>query len=92
MLGSWYVVQYYASSEELPEYRCMRADLSLSNPGEGQAAQAQGLGAPGPRVNMNFTYAFSDDPLGERLHGNITWLLPDLGRPAHWRHQEDSCE
>ncbi|XP_026293640.1 uncharacterized protein LOC113217797 isoform X1 [Frankliniella occidentalis] len=84
MLGHWYVVQYYASSEELPEYRCMRADFSLST--------APSTAAPGPRVTMNFTYAFSDDPMGERLRGNITWLLPDLGRPAHWRHQEESYQ
>lgn len=83
MLGHWYVVQYFASSEELPEYRCMRADLSLST------ASAS---APGPRVTMNFTYAFSDDPVGERLRGNITWQLPDMLRPAHWRHQEESYQ
>lgn len=30
MMGFWYIVQYYASSEELPEYGCMRCVLSMS--------------------------------------------------------------
>lgn len=30
MMGSWYVVQYYASSEELPEYACMRSLFDMS--------------------------------------------------------------
>ena len=91
MLGHWFVVQYFASSEELPEYRCMRADFSLSTASAEDAAE-DGARAKGPRVTMNFTYAFSDDPVGERLRGNITWQVPDLSRPAHWRHQEESCK
>lgn len=91
MLGHWFVVQYFASSEELPEYRCMRADFSLSTASAEDAAE-DGARAKGPRVTMNFTYAFSDDPVGERLRGNITWQVPDLSRPAHWRHQEESYQ
>jgi len=30
MMGCWYVVQYYASTEELPEYACMRSHFSFS--------------------------------------------------------------
>lgn len=30
MMGFWYVVQYYASTEELPEYACMQSDFTFS--------------------------------------------------------------
>lgn len=30
MMGFWYIMQYYASSEELPEYGCMRCVFSMS--------------------------------------------------------------
>lgn len=30
MMGSWYVVQYYASSEETPQYGCMKSIFSES--------------------------------------------------------------
>lgn len=30
MMGFWYVVQYYASSEELAEYSCMHSAFSTS--------------------------------------------------------------
>lgn len=30
MMGFWYIMQYYASSEELPEYGCMRSVFSMS--------------------------------------------------------------
>lgn len=29
ILGSWYVMQYYASSEEVSEYSCMRSVFSM---------------------------------------------------------------
>ncbi|XP_014217063.1 apolipoprotein D [Copidosoma floridanum] len=73
-LGQWYVVQYYASSEEAISYRCMRADLSVVS---GNA-----------EVTMNFTYSFTDDPLNEQLVGNITWNIPSHDLPAHWVHAE----
>lgn len=31
MMGFWYVVQYYASSEEAPEYSCMRSIFSMDD-------------------------------------------------------------
>lgn len=30
MMGRWYVIQYYASTEELPEYACMRSHFTFS--------------------------------------------------------------
>lgn len=30
MMGFWYVVQYYASSEEAAEYSCMKCNFSIS--------------------------------------------------------------
>lgn len=78
MLGSWYVVGYYASSEEALAYRCMRAEFSVS---------------PSKlSVTMNFTFSYTDDPLNEKLIGNITWDIPDVHQPAHWIHQEDICK
>ncbi|GLH13613.1 Apolipoprotein D [Gryllus bimaculatus] len=76
LLGRWFVVQYYASSEEALAYRCMRAELSMP---------AERL-----EVSMNFTYAFSDDPAAEALCGNITWAVPDAALPSHWVHAEDT--
>lgn len=78
MMGQWFVVQYYASSEEALEYKCMRAVLSLSPQGN--------------EVSLNFTYSFTDDPDNDLLEGNITWVIPDQGHPAHWVHAEESCE
>ncbi|KZC09450.1 PREDICTED: apolipoprotein D [Dufourea novaeangliae] len=73
-LGSWYIVQYYASSEEALSYRCMRAELSISS--------------ENTEVTMNFTYSFTDDPINEQLVGNITWKIPSSDTPAHWVHAE----
>jgi len=78
MMGFWYIVQYYASSEELPEYGCMRCVLSMS-PEE-------------HHVTMNFTYDYSEDPLKEGLLGNITWIIPEFSAPAHWIHKEEFYE
>lgn len=77
-LGSWNVMQYYASSEEALAYRCMRADLSV---------QYDNF-----EITMNFTYNFVDDPINERLFGNITWKIPSPELPAHWVHAENPCE
>lgn len=78
MLGLWYVVQYYATSEEEVTYKCMRAILSM--PTEGM------------EVEMNVTYSFLDDPDNDILSGNITWRIPDPSQPAHWIHEEDTCK
>lgn len=77
MLGFWYVVQYYATSEEELIYKCMRAVFSM--PTEGM------------EVEMNVTYSFIDDPDNDLLCGNITWRIPDPSQPAHWLHEEDTC-
>lgn len=29
MMGHWYVIQYYSSTEDTPEYKCMRGDLEI---------------------------------------------------------------
>ncbi|XP_014243737.1 apolipoprotein D-like [Cimex lectularius] len=76
-LGSWYVVQYYATSEEDIMYKCMRAVFYMSD--------KMGLA-------MNFTYSFADDPENEILYGNITWVIPDTSQPSHWIHAEDIYE
>lgn len=78
--GSWYVIKYYASSEESEIYRCMRTIFSLS------------ADLPEISMNMNFTFTFKDDPDNEHLCGNITWRIPDSQRPSHWVHSENICE
>ncbi|XP_030756855.1 uncharacterized protein LOC115882757 [Sitophilus oryzae] len=77
LLGQWYVIEYYASSEEALAYRCMRAEFTMSSLEE---------------ITMNFTYSFTDDPLNEQLLGNITWIIPNPIEPAHWTHSEDTYE
>lgn len=77
-MGIWYIVEYFASSEEMPEYGCMRAEFA-------EAADTSG-------ISMNFNYSFVDDPEKEKLIGNITWEIPDGNQPAHWMHAEDTCE
>lgn len=77
-MGTWYIVQYYASSEELPAYSCMKAEFTVS---------PETLG-----ISMNFNYTFIDDPDKEKLSGNITWEIPDASQPAHWVHAEDTCK
>ncbi|XP_035792998.1 uncharacterized protein LOC118467056 isoform X1 [Anopheles albimanus] len=76
MMGSWYVIQYFASSETFPEYGCMRSSFFTSD----------------GYVTMNFTYAFLDDPAATIQQGNITWIIPNYGQPAHWVHAESSYE
>ncbi|XP_053657681.1 apolipoprotein D [Anopheles marshallii] len=76
MMGSWYVIQYFASTEMFPEYGCMRSSFVTSD----------GF------VTMNFTYVFLDDPAATFQQGNITWIIPNYGQPAHWVHAESSYE
>lgn len=76
VLGSWNVIQYYASSEEATEYACMRCVFDIVDGGQ---------------IVMNFTYQFADDPEREWLQGNITWKVPDEMMPSHWVHAEDPC-
>ncbi|XP_039282952.1 uncharacterized protein LOC111044696 [Nilaparvata lugens] len=82
LMGSWYVVQYYASSEEDLSYKCMRLEFSMSTNEMSEHMH----------VYLNFSYVFSDDPDKERLLGNITWIIPDNSHPAHWIHMEDIYE
>ncbi|CAH1109585.1 unnamed protein product [Psylliodes chrysocephalus] len=77
LLGKWYVIEYYASSEEALSYRCMRAEFTMSS---------------FENVNMDFTYSFVDDPINELLMGNISWIIPNPEEPAHWVHSEDTYE
>uniref|UniRef100_A0A8D8C4Q4 Apolipoprotein D n=1 Tax=Culex pipiens TaxID=7175 RepID=A0A8D8C4Q4_CULPI len=76
MMGNWYVIQYFASSETLPEYSCMRSSFTTTD----------GF------VTMNFTYYYSDDPLRNFQQGNITWVIPNFAQPAHWIHAEFTYE
>ncbi|EDV44587.1 uncharacterized protein Dana_GF20434 [Drosophila ananassae] len=78
MMGCWHVVQYYASTEELPEYACMRSHFSFSKEDQ--------------HITMNFSYIFAEDPLREKLQGNITWMIPKFAEPGHWQHTEDIYE
>ncbi|XP_055713227.1 uncharacterized protein LOC129807772 [Phlebotomus papatasi] len=78
MMGYWYVIQYFASTEEAPEYSCMRSIFDFSY---------EDL-----TVTMNFTYIYADDPLHELQQGNITWIIPNFATSAHWVHTEDIYE
>ncbi|KAH8420104.1 hypothetical protein KR009_005944, partial [Drosophila setifemur] len=78
MMGCWHVVQYYASTEELPEYACMRSHFTFSKEDR--------------HITMNFSYIFAEDPLREKLQGNITWMIPKFEEPGHWKHTEDIYE
>ena len=31
MMGFWYIIQYYSSSEETAEYKCMKGNLEMSD-------------------------------------------------------------
>ncbi|KAJ6638967.1 hypothetical protein Bhyg_11705 [Pseudolycoriella hygida] len=75
-LGFWYVVQYYASSEEAPVYGCMRSMFTMED----------------NHVSMNFTYVFEEDPIKELIQGNLTWFVPNANVPGHWMHTEDIYE
>ncbi|KAG4075628.1 hypothetical protein HA402_003453 [Bradysia odoriphaga] len=76
-LGFWYVVQYYASSEEAPVYGCMRSMFRMEQDNH---------------VSMNFTYVFEEDPFKEPIQGNLTWFIPNFNVPGHWMHTEDIYE
>lgn len=78
MMGFWYVVQYYSSSEDTQEYSCMRSNFSMSSESS-------------YHVTMNFTYIFEEDPYKSLQNGNLTWNIPNFTVPAAWRHIEDSC-
>ena len=81
MMGFWYVVQYFASSEEMPEYACMRSSFSF-------AEQQQKL----MHVTMNISYLYAEDPSKQPQYGNISWFIPNTAVPAHWMHTEYICE
>lgn len=72
------MIEYYASSEEVEIYRCMRSTFNLS-PDE-------------PKISMDFTYSYADDPDNEMLTGNITWNIPSIEMPGHWVHMETPCK
>lgn len=76
--GSWNVIEYYASSEEVEIYRCMRSTFNLS--------------PDVPEISMDFTYSYADDPDNEMLTGNITWNIPSFEMPGHWVHEETPCK
>lgn len=84
LLGSWFVVEYFASAEEALSYSCMRAVFA-----EDETVNQGGTWTP--RVTMNFTYSYTDDPDLSSLLGNITWRV-DPDQPAHWTHEEDTYE
>ncbi|KAE9524923.1 hypothetical protein AGLY_014973 [Aphis glycines] len=65
--GTWNVIEYYASSEEVEIYRCMRSTFNLS--------------PDTPEISMDFTYSYADDPDNEMLTGNITWNIPSFELP-----------
>lgn len=75
--GTWNVIEYYASSEEVEIYRCMRSTFNLS--------------PDTPEISMDFTYSYADDPDNEMLTGNITWNIPSFELPGHWVHMETPC-
>uniref|UniRef100_A0A2S2PG53 Apolipoprotein D n=1 Tax=Schizaphis graminum TaxID=13262 RepID=A0A2S2PG53_SCHGA len=76
--GAWNVIEYYASSEEVEIYRCMRSTFNLS--------------PDTPEISMDFTYSYADDPDNEMLTGNITWNIPSFEHPGHWVHMETPYE
>lgn len=78
MMGFWYVVQYYASSEESAEYGCMQSSFTFAE---------KNL----MHITMNFSYIYAEDPLRQPLYGNITWFIPNMNVPAHWMHTEYIC-
>lgn len=80
LMGPWYVVQYYASSEEMPEYACMRSSFAINDHLDRMY------------ITMNFSYHYAEDPIRQPLNGNITWFMPNANVPAHWMHTEYSCE
>lgn len=79
IMGFWYVVQYYSSSEEIPEYACMRSTFSFNH-------------QENRDITMNFSYIYAEDPIKQPLYGNITWFIPNMAVPAHWMHTEYICE
>lgn len=72
------MIDYYASSEEVEIYRCMKSTFNLS--------------PDVPEISMDFTYSYSDDPDNEILAGNITWSIPSFEQPGHWVHKETPCK
>lgn len=96
-MGFWYVVQYYASSEEAAEYSCMRSVFGMNN---NQVCRKEKYDTHSYipfskfilKVTMNFTYTYENDPLKDRLQGNLTWTIPNFNVPSHWVHKEDFCK
>lgn len=78
IMGPWYILQYYASSEEAAEYACMKCVFSINEEDK--------------HITMNFTYIYKDDPLKDELQGNITWEIPNFMTPEHWVHSENIYE
>ncbi|KAL7029311.1 hypothetical protein ACKWTF_006183 [Chironomus riparius] len=77
MMGFWYIIQYYSSSEETAEYKCMKGNLEMSDNKD---------------ITMKFTYFFINDPNNELMSGNITWYIPNFNDVSHWIHAEGFYE
>lgn len=76
IVGDWFVIQYYASSLEMPEYSCMRSNFKVDF----------------EHVRMNFNFTYADDPYNENISGNLSWIVPNMDVPSHWTHMEEKCE
>ncbi|CAB0019202.1 unnamed protein product [Nesidiocoris tenuis] len=88
IVGSWYVIQYYATSEEDIIYRCMRASFSHGTESTENSSDGSDWKTPQHLIDLNVTYSFVDDPDNEQLTGNITYSIPDPSKPSHWIHSE----
>ncbi|CRK87467.1 CLUMA_CG001268, isoform A [Clunio marinus] len=77
MMGFWFIVEYYSSSEMTSEYKCMQGELKITDAKE---------------IIMNFTYSYVYDLDDELLSGNITWRIPNYHDPSHWIHTEEVYE
>lgn len=77
IMGHWYVIQYYSSSEDTPEYKCMQGNFEILDTKE---------------ITMNFTYFYLNDPNNERMFGNLTWTILNYDIVSHWVHKEETCK
>lgn len=68
MMGFWHVVQYYSSTEETSEYKCMRGELQITDTKEVSSSKFQFLhtrpfDTSCPSIHLTFRFKRTHYPL-----------------------------
>lgn len=76
MMGFWYVVQYYSSTEETSEYKCMLGELQITSAREVSSFEAHDFTITNSRLIMSTPFVLCRNyaAQSEWLANAIVWF------------------